>query len=600
MGEHHSWINSAQADVFFGALIIFNAVVVGIQVQLQISDIRGWTVFFWMHFILTLVFVVEVALRLMANGKAFIQNPLELSDLVVVTTSLVEVSIALNNGHTDACSFSTWRMLRLLMTSRLLRLLHIWPQLLLLMTSLATSIKAIFWAFFLLAVVWYLCSLFLTLLLGTSNNPALRESFGRIGRSVYTHFVIQTLEAFPSLARDAAEESWLWYLYFVAFIMFSTMVLVNLIVAVIVERVVTHGNRVRSEARASAQDYAKFQEVLSFVLELNGYPTGEQEMSVETLGEVLRDPVTRTILDAFDVSVELEEHRVLAIIGGSDVATAAAAAADSMAACCAGVAPGAATVCVGTPVTSREISAGLPRLRGSRGNTHSALTQCDLARAGKSLSRRLREDKSCVVSYMDELFEAFDRRLIQEFHRIDWLPAATEQKVASSKAPAFAKRLRELAVASEACVEESRRALAQLNEDLVASRKRVRGLQSELRKQCLATSDFQDTAPRGVAETCEHVDAQRLIDEFIAAGWSPPRLGWTPPGTPRGACRPRSRRRQRKHDEASRRFEEMFHDHPSATGRRLALAATRPPSSAEASSPSDVEGRCHTGGEATI
>merc|ERR1719230_466717 len=111
------------------------------------------------------------------------------------------------------------RVFRLLRIARIARLLHVCPELLLLVNGLAASLQAVFWVCLLLVVVIYVCSLFTAMQLGTDmSNETLRYYFGSVQSSFFSHFMLLTLEGYPDIARAAGEpvsSNWYWYLYIV-------------------------------------------------------------------------------------------------------------------------------------------------------------------------------------------------------------------------------------------------------------------------------------------------------------------------------------------------------------------------------------------------
>merc|ERR1740123_899949 len=78
--------------------------------------------------------------------------------------------------------------------------------------------------------------------LGSSSNPDLVATFGSLYVSMYSHFKLMTLEAWPDICQWAMDEHPLWALYFIFYIVITNLALVNLVTGLITDGIVQEGS----------------------------------------------------------------------------------------------------------------------------------------------------------------------------------------------------------------------------------------------------------------------------------------------------------------------------------------------------------------------
>jgi voltage-gated sodium channel len=211
------WIESPVPRNGIIALIIANAIILGLQTSPEIRDMAGGALAL-ANAVIIGVFVVEIGLRLVAHGARFFRDGWSVFDFVVVAISLVP----------DAYGLTVLRALRIL---RVLRMLSTVRHLRIVTESLLKAIPGIGWIAVLLLLVFYVFGVMGTELFGA----AFPEYFGTVGRSMYTLFQVMTLESWSmGIARPVMAEFPFAWVYFVAFILFSTFTVLNLFIGIIV------------------------------------------------------------------------------------------------------------------------------------------------------------------------------------------------------------------------------------------------------------------------------------------------------------------------------------------------------------------------------
>ena len=211
------WLESAVVRNTIIGVIVFNAVILGLETSPTVMAAAG-------QLILTLdtaclaIFVVEIALKLVALGPRFFRSGWNLFDFVIVGIALVP----------SAQGLSVLRALRIL---RVLRIVSAVPSLRRVVEGLLTALPGMGSVFLLMSIIFYIGAVMATKLFAASFP----EWFGTIGASLYTLFQVMTLESWSmGIVRPVLEVYPYAWAFFVPFIMVTTFAVVNLIVGLVV------------------------------------------------------------------------------------------------------------------------------------------------------------------------------------------------------------------------------------------------------------------------------------------------------------------------------------------------------------------------------
>lgn len=198
-------------------LIVLNAVILGLETYPAVTDLAGEALHV-VNAVIIGVFVVEIALRIFAHGLSFFRSGWNWFDLFVVVVALIPAS-----GEA-----AVLRILRLL---RVLRLLSAVRSMRLVVAALGASIPGIASIGGLLFMVTYVFSVAATTLFG-AQNPA---HFGDLWVSSVSLFRIMFGDGWPDfVAPMAFDAPWIWG-FFVLYTIASSLIVLNLLIAVVVE-----------------------------------------------------------------------------------------------------------------------------------------------------------------------------------------------------------------------------------------------------------------------------------------------------------------------------------------------------------------------------
>lgn len=356
------FIKTDAMDMFFAIAILLNSIVLGVDIEVSLR--RGGdsgTIVFWISFGFIVLFVIELLWRVLADGCRFFCTVWGIFDTAIILTSIVEYgSFFIWGSESPIGAVSVMRILRLLRIARIVRILHICPELSMLISGLAASMKAVFWVFSFLLVFMYICALICTMELGTSKDDEMRQYFGSVGSSFYTHFMVLTLEGYPDIVKAAGRLSWFWYFYFVTFIIFSSVVLMNVVTGIVCESVVSTARNEELESHVYEEESRKFQEVLTEFLISEGFSLHD-EITFEQFQCIIQKKGVREALNTLEICLEVDDKTLFQILDEDG----------------------------NTKLSFDELFSSLLRLRGSKHTLHSLLVQDDLIRGGQQIMHQL-------------------------------------------------------------------------------------------------------------------------------------------------------------------------------------------------------------------
>ena len=226
----NTWLERPVVQWTITFLIVVNGVILGLQASGSRAEYFGESLNVLDQLILA-VFVLEILLKLIAQGRDFFRNRWNLFDFFVVAIALVPAS----------GPFAVLRVLRVL---RILRIISVVPRLRFIVEALLHAIPGIASIGILILIIFYVFAVVATGLYGESFP----DWFGSLGRSMFTLFQIMTLESWSmGIVRPVMQVFPFAWIFFVLFILVATFTMLNLFIGVIVETMQTlHARSVES------------------------------------------------------------------------------------------------------------------------------------------------------------------------------------------------------------------------------------------------------------------------------------------------------------------------------------------------------------------
>lgn len=209
---------------FIIGIIVLAGVLVGLETDQDLVTRYGGLLHVLDKVVLA-IFVLEILLKLLAEGKkpwAFFRDPWNSFDFIIVAVCLLPF---------DSEFAAVLRLARVL---RVLRLVTALPKLQLLVGALLKSVPSMGYVSLLLSILFYIYGVTGVFFFGKAD-PA---HFGGLGDAVLTLFGVITLEGWTALMydllrTDSGVEPVKVVVYFVSFVMFGTMIMLNLFIGVI-------------------------------------------------------------------------------------------------------------------------------------------------------------------------------------------------------------------------------------------------------------------------------------------------------------------------------------------------------------------------------
>lgn len=252
-------------DMVIAILIVLNGVTIGVQTEYMATNLtedvpaglRAVEISFCVAFTGELLLRILVEGRYFAYGKDWAWN---MFDSLVVMLQLMEEAMGIitaapgrDRAHTNFSFMRIFRVLRLIRIVRVLRVLRLIGELRLIVTSIASSMRHLFWTVMLLILMIYTLSVGFTQLvldhrLPPSNEEVAAEMtacWSSIGRSSLTLFESITGGmdwdvAIRPLARNIHV---LLAPLFCLYIAFTLLALMNVVTGVFVENAIDSANR---------------------------------------------------------------------------------------------------------------------------------------------------------------------------------------------------------------------------------------------------------------------------------------------------------------------------------------------------------------------
>ncbi|MEU8184308.1 ion transporter [Micromonospora sp. NPDC049044] len=206
-------------EIAIVVVILANGIVLGLETYDDLSP--AGAALHWLEVCFRVVFVVEIGIRLAAYGtrpQDFFRHGWNVFDFVVIA------AIFIPSLHGDPA------LLRVVRVARMVRLVRFSPGLRTIVSALWRSLPGVTGFLALAVVTLYVYGMAGWLIFG-NRYPA---EYGDIGRSLLTLFVLLSLETLPDLIEQGMAISPWTLLYYVSYVVITVNLLLNILIAVIV------------------------------------------------------------------------------------------------------------------------------------------------------------------------------------------------------------------------------------------------------------------------------------------------------------------------------------------------------------------------------
>jgi voltage-gated sodium channel len=238
-------VYSGPFELFIASVIAINALFLAILTMPDISPATRAAATA-IDNIAMAIYVAELLVRILSYGKKpwhFFRQGWNIFDFIVVGLA------PLAAGQTV--------ILRLLRLLRLLRIFRFLPEVRILFASIVKSIPPLFSMSVLIGLLLFLYGMAGTYLFGT----VLPESWGHIGRSLKSLFILLTLENFPIYLDEAMAISPFALPFFLSYVFFVVFTILNVLIGIVLNAM----DEARAEARVQSDHKATLEELSTLV-----------------------------------------------------------------------------------------------------------------------------------------------------------------------------------------------------------------------------------------------------------------------------------------------------------------------------------------------
>jgi len=186
-----------------------------------------------------IIYSAEISLRIAAYRCGFFKDAWNDFELFLVLAGNVDVFMS--NGLNPVLM----RSLRMLRLARMVKLGRNFRELRVIMESVLRSLRVVAWSVGLLLMINFISAIFCTQAIGRSEwiqtidldeRDRLTELFNSVPRTMFTLFQVQTLEGWSdNIVRPVLKHEPRFVLFFVPYVLFMTLCVLNVVAAVIVD-----------------------------------------------------------------------------------------------------------------------------------------------------------------------------------------------------------------------------------------------------------------------------------------------------------------------------------------------------------------------------
>lgn len=236
------FLESKRMQHVITAVIIINAIALGVLSDKSLNDIEI-KLLEGIDGICLLFFIIELILKLLIYRKSFFYEAWNIFDFIIIIGSVGMIS----------SSFSVLRAFRIF---RILKVISEFSELRILVSAMLKTIPTMSWALVLLFIIFYIFAVFGNTLYG----QLFPESFGNLGVTMFTLFQVMTLEGWASeIAKPIMQEFDFAWIYFVSFILLTSIIVLNVMVGIVVEAVSQISNHEKTKKKTEATDLTEIE-----------------------------------------------------------------------------------------------------------------------------------------------------------------------------------------------------------------------------------------------------------------------------------------------------------------------------------------------------
>lgn len=251
----------------FRIIVYFAIILNAVQLGFQFDYPQYHTAYAVLDIACLAVFLGELCLKISILRFKYFKVSWNIFDFVLVAMSLINLAAEATIGK-HAVVLRIFRMLRVV---RVVRLLRVFRELYILTRGIFMSAQPIMWVVLLLVMLTYMTAIFACLAFehskydypgysewderlsweGMDFNP--EQYFGTVLRACCTLFNLLLLTEWPEFSRAVFTKYPFLLLFFVAYIVFNTFGVMNILISIIVDNTIQMAGELKSETAALSE-----------------------------------------------------------------------------------------------------------------------------------------------------------------------------------------------------------------------------------------------------------------------------------------------------------------------------------------------------------
>lgn len=284
--------------LFIGAIIVVNIFLIALETDwgdndAPIEDRIGW---FIVDCIFTLIFMIEIALRIHWERWKWVRSPWNWFDVLIVLSAVIDVWVlSFYSGKQGFHMITILRIVRILRLVRMIKVIRAFQGLYVMVIAFWHAMKAMCFICIMMLFGVLLYSVVATTMIGRSSafegvkiyDDTVYDRFGTVYASMYSLFELMTLEGWDQVARPLVEAQPLTIFFIASFIMIFTFGMLNMIVALVVEKTLEQTRQMGElqEKQSKAQMCLELQEITAFFNRAN--KNGDGNLTLAELEDAL-------------------------------------------------------------------------------------------------------------------------------------------------------------------------------------------------------------------------------------------------------------------------------------------------------------------------
>lgn len=217
-------IDSKAFQNFIMLLIILNSITLGIETFPLSLTLQ--TVFNVFNRICLIIFIIEIALKIVVFGAKFFKDGWNIFDFLIVLLSLIPEVAFLSSAR----AFRIFRIFRVFRATRVITKVE---KLKVLVEAMLAALPSIGWTVGILCLIFYIFAIIGTGLFATVSP----DYFGNLWQSMYSLFQLSMADDIGNITWPIIRQDPYAFIYFVSFIAIAVMLILNTVVGIIVDSV---------------------------------------------------------------------------------------------------------------------------------------------------------------------------------------------------------------------------------------------------------------------------------------------------------------------------------------------------------------------------